>query len=207
MADVESAPRPGRGFVHGGVAVRDVLWRVKVIIHRPDDMAEAVWSPHRGTVALISCWPRWIKSCQGTPVVSPSRLDLSPYHPTVIGGGARPPVPPDGRRPVAIPRSTVSFGSRQDDLKATRRRSSRSAASRTLRDADLPAARPHRSTAASRMTRDVEFKSLARRMRWPEPHETAERGLGRSHRTRRSIFLSRSCAALTVTWELPGERP
>jgi hypothetical protein len=43
--------------------------------------------------------------------------------------------------------------------------------------------RPRPSTAPPRMTRDVVLKSLARRMRLPVPHKTAERGLGRSHRT------------------------
>jgi hypothetical protein len=45
----------------------------------------------------------------------------------------RPPAPPEGRRPVSVPRSTVSFGSRENDHRAARRRSSWSAVSNTPR--------------------------------------------------------------------------
>jgi hypothetical protein len=159
----------------------------------------------RGTVVLVARWPGWLGPCQETSCRAPGR---SSPHPTIACARAEPPVPLEGRGAATVARPpTVRSGSREDHPKAARRQELGSAHSMTRRQADPTAARLHPSTAPSRLTRDFELKSLARRMRLPDPHETAERGLGRSHRTRISIFLRESCVVLTGTGELPGEGP
>jgi hypothetical protein len=153
--------------------------------------AEAVWQSSPG---------------DGGPDRLLARLDKTvPVYKTVPGYPCRVPVPArpvpapsdgpwrTGAAPRAAggPSSCVRRSTHGPVQEPSRLRRGRAETGLRVRNVNDPSAggptaasiRPRPSTAPSRMTRDVELKSLARRVRLPDPHETAERGLGRSHRT------------------------